>query len=821
MSKFFLILAMTLSAAVASRCVAAESTAELDAISTGASGTVDAPPQRVDFTKDVQPILAKRCFACHGPDVAESGLSFVDQESAYAQVDSGEHAIVPGDVDASLLIARIVSDDEYERMPPEGDRVTEAEVAILRGWIAAGAEWQKHWAFEPLSHPAPPSSTTPTHPIDAFIRRGLATAGLKANPPTDRRTLIRRASFDLIGLPPSTDQIDAFVADQSPDAYARLIDRLLEMPQYGERWGRHWLDLVRYGETNSFERDNPKPNVWKYRDYVIRSFNDDKPYDQFVREQLAGDELDHVTTETLTATGYYRLGIWDDEPADPLQARFDELDDLVATTGQVFMGLTINCARCHDHKIDPIPQTDYYSMLAFMADVNPYGQRSDQTSSNQIDVSAPELVEQYARLDRERASAEQEKLGIEQAGIVKMSAVDQRATEDRKQDRNRVLRKNLKQHLDETQWSRYEVLRSELDRIETERKALPPRQAVLGLGNYESLAPTYVMFRGNPHSPTDEVQPNFPAIFKDPPPTIVAAKTDRGSAGRRRVLADWMTQSDNRLTSRVMVNRVWQYHFGRGIVRSSNNFGQLGSPPTHPELLDWLATEFVRGDWKLKDLHRLMMTSDAYQMSSSNTDDGLARDPGNDLYWRFDPRRLSAEEVRDAVLAVNDTLNDAVYGKSFFPKLSAEVLAGQSVPGAGWGDSSAEDLNRRSVYIHVKRSLVTPLLEAFDFPEPDRSCEARFMTLQPGQALSMLNSDFIHEQARTLAESIDAVHLADAEVARRSIRKVLARDATDDEVASGEALISDLQNKYKVGRERAVELYCLTIMNWNEFLFLD
>ncbi len=786
---------------------------------------------KVDFAKDVQPLLAKRCYACHGPDVSESGLSFVDRESALAEADSGEHAIVPGDVDASLLIARITSDDEYEVMPPEGDRMTAGEVAILRQWIADGATWQKHWAFEPLTNPQPPQlveaakvaadQAADVHPIDAFIRLDLAESGLNPNPPADRRSLIRRAYYDLVGLPPSQREIDEFVNDSSSDAYVRLIDRLLEMPQYGERWGRHWLDLVRYAETNSFERDNPKPNAWKYRDYVIKSFNEDKPYDEFVREQIAGDELDVVTPETLTATGYYRLGIWDDEPADPLQARYDELDDIVATTGQVFLGLTINCARCHDHKIDPIPQTDYYSMLAFMADVTTYGRRGDETSNNQIDVSSPELIDQYERLDKERREVEAEKQAIEQAGIVKMSAEDQRATEDRKRDRDRVLRKNLKQHLDETQWARYEVLRDELERIDGEQKSLPPRESVLGLASYQSLEPTYVMFRGNPHSPTDEVQPDYPELFNVDPPQLQVVSSSRGSAGRRRALADWMTQDEHRLTSRVMVNRVWQYHFGRGIVRSSNNFGQLGTPPTHPELLDWLANRFVQGGWKLKDLHRLLMTSQAYQMSSSNTPEGLAKDPNNDLYWRFDPRRLSAEEVRDAVLAVNGSLNRAVYGPSFYPKLSAEVLAGQSRPGAGWGDSSEEECNRRSVYIHVKRSLVTPLLEAFDFPEPDRSCEARFMTLQPGQALSMLNSDFIHEQASKLAESLDAVNLANDELARQAIGRVLAREATDDEVASADALIVDLQTNFHVQRKRAVELYCLTIMNWNEFLFLD
>ncbi|EMI18236.1 protein containing DUF1549 [Rhodopirellula maiorica SM1] len=326
------------------------------------------PPATVDFTKQVQPILAKRCFACHGPDKAEGGISFAEQESAFAEAESGEFAIVPGDIDASMLVARITTDDEFERMPPEGDPVTAAEAELLTRWIDEGAAWGKHFAFEPMGNPEPPQVADPLwneNPIDAFLYKSLDDAGLKPNASADRRTLVRRAYYDLTGLPPSPAAVDAFINDDAPDAFANLVDQLLQSPHYGERWGRHWLDLVRYAETNSFERDNPKQNAWKYRDYVIKSFNDDKPYDQFVREQLAGDELDTVTTETLTATGYYRLGIWDDEPADPVQARFDEMDDLITTTGQAFLGLTINCARCHDHKIDPIPQSDYYSMLSF------------------------------------------------------------------------------------------------------------------------------------------------------------------------------------------------------------------------------------------------------------------------------------------------------------------------------------------------------------------------------------------------------------------------------------------------------------------------
>jgi hypothetical protein len=541
-----------------------------------------------------------------------------------------------------------------------------------------------------------------------------------------------------------------------------------------------------------------------------------------VHEQLAGDELDEVTTETLTATGYYRLGIWDDEPVDAVQARFDEMDDIIMTTGQALLGLTLNCARCHDHKIDPIPQKDYYSMLAFLADVTRWGSRGDQSSNNQIDVSPPELAARYSDNDTEQKRLEKEMHRIEQAGIAKMSAPDQRATEGPKRDRKRVLAEKLKDHLSEDQWTSYKSLQKELTSVVKEGKQLPPRITVMGLAKCQPKPEqTFVLFRGNPHSPSDPVEPAFPKLFGESAPTIPEAPSSNRSAGRRRVLAEWITGPENRLTARVMANRLWQFHFGRGIVRSSNNFGQLGTPPTHPELLDWLAHRLVDGGWKLKSLHRLIMISRAYQMSSETRDEAMAIDPNNDSFWRFDPRRLSAEEVRDSILAVNKSLNRQLYGPSIYPTMSKEVLAGQSRPGSGWGNSSEQERNRRSVYIHVKRSLLTPLLTAFDFPDPDLTCEDRFVTLQPGQALSMLNSEFIHQQAKRLAASIDADNIDDREVVRRTIPAVMSRDATAQEIKDGNSLINNLQSEDGVTRNRAVQLYCMTVMNWNEFLFVD
>ncbi|TWU03185.1 DUF1549 domain-containing protein [Neorhodopirellula pilleata] len=791
----------------------------------GPSPMVIAAETVVNFTQDVQPILAKHCYACHGPDVAEGGLRFTDAEAALAETESGAFAIVPGDVEASHLIARITSDDEYEQMPPEGDRLTAAQIQTLKTWIEQGATWNKHWAFEPMKQSAPPKVDADewnANPIDAFIYDSLAQANLKPNPPADRATLIRRAFYDLTGLPPTAEQVQSFVNDPDPKAFERLVDELLQSPHYGEQWGRHWLDLVRYAETNSYERDGVKPNAWKYRDYVIKSLNDDKPYDQFVREQLAGDELDEVTVETLTATGYYRLGIWDDEPADPLQARFDEFDDIITTTGQAFLGLTINCARCHDHKIDPIPQTDYYGMLAFLADITPWGRRGNNNENNQIDVSTDEVNRLYQENDDQRRKLESEMREIEQAGIVKMSAPDQRATEGNQRERDRVLRDKLKDNLSGQQWSQYQELKQQFETVKDAAAKLPPRENVMGLAVCNPRpGQTFVLFRGNPHSPADPVVPQFPSIFDETVPEIPEPEPDARSAGRRRVLADWITSPENRLTARVMANRIWQFHFGRGIVRSSNNFGQLGVPPTHPELLDWLGHRLIDEGWKLKSMHRLIMNSRAYQMSSQAIEPAVSQDPNNDLFWRYDPRRLRAEEVRDSMLASAGVLNRKTYGPSFYEKLSAEVLAGQSRPGDGWGDSPQQQRDRRSLYIHVKRSLLTPLLTAFDFPDPDLTCEERFATLQPGQALALLNGDFAHSQASRLAESIGAAETDNVAVVERTIFAALQRSATAEEVSRGDRLIQSLIDEHGLSRSRATQLYCLSVLNWNEFLFLD
>lgn len=777
--------------------------------------------EEVDFASEIQTVLARRCYSCHGPDQQEGGLRFDDRTTLVGEADSGQVAIAVGDPDSSELLRRVESDDESERMPPEGKPLNESEITALREWIQQGAEYEQHWAFQPRRSPAVPRvvGDWPQNSIDNFVRKRLADNGLSPASPADPAALIRRVYLDVTGLPPTPETVAELLRDWSPMKYERLVDSLLADPALGERWARNWLDVVRYAETNSYERDSAKPNAWKFRDYVIRAFNSDKPFDDFTREQLAGDELEKVTEDSLTATGYYRLGIWDDEPADPLQAVFDGYDDLVTTTSQGFLGLTLNCARCHDHKIDPLTQKDYYSMVAFMRDVTPYAQRSDATTNNQVDL-LPDVAKQYARIDARLKELNREIRSLEQSIIVKMSAPDQRATEGAR--RKKVLAEKLKSYADAESWSRYQAMKAEQAELNGERSQLPNRIRVLGLAKLDPTPePTHLLTRGSPHSPADEVRPTFPKLIGGGIPEL-PEPGDR-SAGRRRVLADWIASDDNWLTSRVIANRIWQHYFGRGIVSSANNVGLMGTPPTHPLLLDHLASRLVADDWSLKSLHRKILLSATYQMTTELNPDSSEKDPSNSLFWRQNLRRLSAEQIRDSVLSVTGQLNRKQYGSSMYPELSAEVLASQSKPGKGWEESTGAERARRSVYIHVKRSLPVPLLVAFDAPETDISCEARFLTTQPAQALSMLNSDWMQRQARHLAvrlrrEAGDGLY----EQAARCLEIVLARPYSNAEDVEALVLLTEkLQSQHGLDADTALTAMCLTALNVNAFYYVE
>jgi mono/diheme cytochrome c family protein len=777
----------------------------------------------IDFASQIQPILAKRCYSCHGPDDQQGNLRFDRRDTLLVEAESGEIAIKPGSPDHSEMIKRVMSTDDSTRMPPEGKPLNSSEIDSLRAWIQNGAEYTKHWSFQPLTHPVPPRVARvqdALQPLDAFVLHKLEKAKVAWGGEAPPAVLIRRVYLDVTGLPPSPVELAYWMDQWNESTYERLVDQLLSNPSFGDRWARMWLDVVRYAESNSFERDNPKPNAWRYRDYVIQSFNSDKPYSQFIREQIAGDELDRVTTETLIATGYYRLGLWDDEPADPLQARFDEYDDIVTITSQAFLALTVNCARCHDHKIDPLTQKDYYSMVALVRDVTSYATRGDQVSNNQLDLDS-EVGKAHRKNETTIKALEKKLRKMEQDAIVKMPAPDQRATEG--DEREKVLNEKLQSFMDEKVWAKYQEMKKEFQELLEEKNALPKQFTLLGLAKVDAKPPaTHVLLRGSPHNEGEEVQPAFPGLLGGGVPKLPEPTEDMKSPGRRRAFADWLASDDNWLTARVIVNRVWLHYFGRGIVRSPNNFGLMGDQPTHPELLDYLANELIQSGWSLKHVHRQILLSSTYRRGSQNIEQSLATDPANNLFWRQNLKRLSAEQVRDSVLHVSGQLNLSQFGPPMYPTLSAEVLASQSQPGRNWEHSTLADQAKRSIYIHVKRSLPVPMLSVFDFPETDTSCEARFLTVQPGQALTLMNSQWMQEQAQHLLDRAASEVGGDLEKqVARCLELVTSQPADGADVAELVSLVDRLKTKQSMPDPLARRNMALVALNLNQFIFVD
>ena len=1083
------------------------------------------------FDQQVLPLLKNRCFKCHGAEERLRGALRLTTRAGVLQGGDQGPAVSLDKPAESLLLKAI--NYQGPKMPPSG-QLPAAEIETLTQWVKEGLpvsaehlgqpaaksepggainleEARQYWAYRPVASPAPPTVREAgwvRNPIDAFLLAPLEQAGIPHNPPADAAALIRRLTYDLTGLPPAPAEIEQFVNDSAgphaEEAYQRLLTRLLDSPRYGERWGRHWLDLVRFAETHGYERDSAKPFAWRYRDYVIQAFNQDKPYDRFLLEQLAGDELDDVSTETMIATGYYRLGIWDDEPADRPLAKYDILDGIVSTTGQVMLGMSIGCARCHDHKKDPLPARDYYSLLAYfrdISDMNVGNLRRVAYDVDQREQAAAQAAhrrkehEVYRRLQNVRgefAQALREKRGLEvlppgadltdlryrfyrdtwerlpdfdglkfeeegslPAGYVTLAVASRaesigivyegtlrvpetgeyrfraQATEGiRLLIDGKVVfeRRGKGKHKGESKiqlsagslpfrveyfntiappllqlsWSGPQVSERSLTEagtgvlvadsrtagqewnftttepspdwmqpdfdasawkkgpggfgqngtpgavVRTEWKtadlwlrktfAAPQRPVRLALrlhhdeeaevylngqlihraagfvtayqqvvlpvevnallkeqdnvlavhchqtggGQYidvglveapadavldslfaqhgatllgeraaewtrlsQELAalreqplpepgievmcveergrePTHILLRGNPQALGDKVEPHPPAVACGPVPVSIEDRPQRNSSGKRLALARWITHPDNPLTPRVMVNRLWQHHFGRGIVPTPNDFGRLGEAPTHPELLDWLAHRFVEGGWKIKDMHRLICSSNAYRLSSRGSPEGLARDAANNLFWRFNMRRLSAEEVRDSILAVSGDLQLKAGGPGVYPVIPPEVLAGQSVPGSGWGKSPPEEANRRSVYVHLKRSLVVPILSQYDLADTDSSCPQRYTTTVPTQALGMLNGEFTNLQAERFASRLRAEHPNDvaAQIAG-GIRLVSGRSPGAAEIERDRQFIERLVSEQNQTPDAALRTYCLVLLGSNEFIYLD
>lgn len=818
-----------------------------------AQGAGFAPEQIDFFASDVYPILESNCFECHGGgDKLKGDLYLTSRESMLEGGESGS-ILELDDPGGSLLLEMLSYEDEFTEMPPDG-KLPQRDIDTLTTWVMMGVPWDSKlerergeeniemivddkakdfWSFNAVRKVAVPKvdeSAWAANLIDAFVYDRLAKNGLRPSGEADRRTLIRRAYYDLTGLPPSVEEVRVFSDDDSPEAYEKIVDRLLASPHYGEKWARHWLDLVRYADSHGYERDSDKPYIWRYRDYVIDAFNEDKPYDEFVKEQLAGDELDEPSPAQIIATGYYRLGLWDDEPADAEQAVFDNLDDIVSTTGQVFLGLTIGCARCHDHKLDPIPQKDYYRFLAFFRNMTEI-QRTEGNGILRNIMSKDEQAEYDTKVAmknrRESALAEQLSRLLEsfKTNVAKDDPDWLRAEDGGDIDIDELVKKHGESYLSEEEYAAYRQAERELRKVRS--KTFEGKWAAAIAEKGPNAPDTFLLIRGSAHSPGEKVVPAFPQVLSPPEAVLRQPSEEKNTTYRRTVLADWIASDENPLTARVMVNRIWQHHFGRGIVRSSNDFGSLGDRPTHPDLLDWLADAFVDGGWSMKSLHKKIMMSKTYRMSSKGNVEALALDPANDLLWRFDMRRLTAEEIRDSILLATGELNLALAGPTVYPELSKEIIETSSKKGelfssGMWGKSSLEEQNRRSIYVHLKRSLLYPMLADFDFADIDASCPVRFTTTQPSQALNLLNSAYVNARAKMLLKRVEGEAASEPESHLvRAFELVLGREPTVEEIAMSHAFLDELRANEGLGPQRAMERYCLLVLNLNEFLFVD
>ncbi|MDA1313263.1 MAG: PSD1 and planctomycete cytochrome C domain-containing protein [Acidobacteria bacterium] len=825
-----------------------------------------------DFERDIRPIFETHCYSCHGLDNQLSEFRLDRKSDALRGGGSGAAAIVPHKSAESLLIRYVTGIDDKTVMPPQGlPRLSEQQIGLLRTWIDAGAEWpgdeaassghdekpdgRNHWAFLPRTQPEPPRIEDSAlrervrNPIDNFVFSRLEKRGWRPNPRAKPHELLRRVYLDLSGLPPTISEQDAFYQNPSREALDAVVDDLLARPDYGERWARHWLDLARFGETNGYERDATKPFVWRYRDYVIRAFNDDKPFDRFVLEQLAGDELPDRSAETLVALGYTRLGPWDDEPADPATDRYDQLDDLVSTTSQVFLGLTLGCARCHNHKFEPLTARDYYR---FVAVFNPLERAQNGRRELDLPIGTPAQLAQLARRDAKIEPLQQVVAEIRsqfqvehlQTGDSKLSReVRDAFLKDRtdQTDRQKELVKEYQRELDEElamalpaeKRERIATLEGIVCEMRDEVHDLP-RGYFLHEPKGEP-ATTHLLIRGKASAPGPEVTPGIPAVLDASEDALARTASWEGQSTatsvRRLALARWIASADNPLTARVIVNRVWQFHFGQGIVRTPSDFGVMGDPPTHPELLDWLATWFVENGWSLKKLHRLIMTSSTYAMSKEWNNEYGKEDSESRLLWRMPYERLEVEAIRDSMLAVSGRLNREMYGPSMYPFVPEAALEGHSDPGKIWQPFDEQSASRRTIYAFVKRSMIVPMIEVLDFCDTTRTAAQRVNTSVAPQALTLFNGDFVNRQARHLARRLREE--AGDEVTRQitlAYRLTLAREASADELDKLTRFHASEMKRLPAGgeqlsreeaAEKALQQVCRVILNLNEFVYAD
>ena len=809
-----------------------------------------------DLADQAYEILKTNCFDCHGA-AKRSGLDMRTHETLMAGGANGK-VIVPHEPAKSRLYLYASQTGSVKMPPPPNEKLDEDDLKTLYDWIVSGGSLEgvkaaaaaaksaeelkkseerpikpaerEYWAFKKIERapvPAPKTAGWGTNPIDAFLASAMEAKGVKPSAPADRRTLIRRVYLDVIGLPPTPAQVDAFVADKSPQAWPKVIDAVLGSPAYGERWARHWMDLVRYADSEGFEFDNDRAQMYRYRDYLVDSFNKDKPYDRFVREQLAGDEYAPVTDEAMIATGFLRLG-----PSGG-GTRQDALDDLVAATAQTFVGLTVNCARCHNHKFDPIPQKDYYRIQSIfaptMAVSHPLAPASEvalnQKESQRIDslqrplrdtkakIEAPYLQmiidREIAKLPEYMQTAWKTPPDKRTAGQKLTVTQIERTVTTSDTTRKLVTEADIVALMPAEVKAQHADVKGQISVLDKQRPRALPTALAIG-ERTRTPQPTFFLHRGSPDSPGSEMTPGVLSVTSETEWTFEPPPADAKSSWRRRGLAEWLVSKDNPLTARVMMNRLWQHHFGEGIVRTPSNFGKMGEKPLHPELLDWLAIEFVERGWSLKAMHKVMLESQAYQMASMDLPANLQIDPENRLFWRAPRVRLEAEIIRDNIMAVSGALDRTLGGPSIFPYIDPDLFEESSR--RTWRGKPDDDPStwRRSLYVFLKRSIRYPMFETFDQPNLVNPADRRNRTVIAPQALILMNNGMVLTQSKIFAERVKKDAGVDVtKQVDRAFQLALARQPDAFERKESIAFV----------KKAGLVDFCHALFNLNEFVY--
>ncbi len=797
-----------------------------------------------ELSRKAEAVLKKNCLTCHGAALKSSGLDLRTRE---AMIQGGERgsALMPGHPETSRLYL-FASGTEQPSMPP-GNKLGDADLAILRQWIKEGAkidaitpetedrlatlarmeerpilpEERAFWSFRPVKRPA--TKSVGSKAIDELWRAALTAKGLAPNPRADKRSLIRRAYLDLIGLPPTPAEVKAFVDNPSPDAWPKLIDHLLASPHYGERWGRHWLDLARYADSGGYEYDRDRPNAALYRDWVVRALNADLPYDEFLRVQIAGDEFYPANRDAVIATSFLRLG--PEANIKTAQTRADELDDILQTVGGSVIGMTIGCARCHNHKFDPIPQKDYYRMQAVFFSAKPAEVPvvdAEAMARNKEAVAAWELeikpvrdeLAAFEKPFRDRILADKRSKFADYIKVA-LATPPEKRTEGQRLNAIQVEKTltvtddDWKAYLSADETRQRDALKAKVASHEKRKPQLETAMSVKEPGR--DAEQSHFLHHGSVDSPGTVMKPGILSVAHDGEWEFPLPSPDASSSWRRRGFAQWIASPSNPLTARVMVNRIWQHHFGEGLVRTVSNFGKTGERPSHPELLDWLASEFVQQGWSLKKMHRQILLTEAYQMSSTDNEAGLKVDPENRLLWRQARPRLEAEIIRDNIMAVAGTLSTKIGGPGVHPYIDPSLFSGSS--GRTWPGKAIDDpaTFRRSIYVFQKRTIPVPMMELFDAPNGIGACARRNRSTVATQALILMNNAFVHDQAKRFAQRLEREAGADpaAQVAL-AFELALSRAPSAKERAEGVSFI----------RASGLHDFAHAVFNLNEFAYV-